>query len=213
MAEILPLGQRLPYGYDNDGYPIIEDNRIADSYERWLVGTYAIWALLSKGNLRFVSGHPKSECIQRDFVETLRCDWDIETKDQLVSNVTEQVFYGVKADNSYSAWHLTRANSLAAMGYLSGMITRLEMRKLSVMPSQEIQSTFSSWEQVGSSYLAGYEKWAQSVSMKVDRNAGRHKYFNQLKSMKNGPWQQPFHIQLPVLKREEEALLLNVEEE
>lgn len=209
MSEILPLGHRFPYGCDRDGTPIIEDNRIKNDYERWLVGTYAIWSYCFSRSLRYAGGFPRTEANRYGFKQALKIQWQITERDHLLDNIFHQTFVGSKNDPSFSAWNLTRANSLCAMGYLTNLISRDEMLQISSLPSQFIQENFSSWEELGTSYLAGYENWRRgegdrAISKDIRQ---RRKAFLELKQLKKSPWRLSFHMELPKCDPEMQLLI------
>lgn len=174
--------------------------------ERWILGTYAIWAKFfgqfnSRGSmllLRYpplIGGRPMDRGSRKITREVLADDWDIKSREDLLDTV-EYMSEGPGFEDCCSkndlAWELCRSTQLLGMGYIAGWLTREEMTERSCVVAQIIQEEFDSWEDLCQNYLEAFTYWAQQEDLPQGMINNRWNIYEEIKKLKNSPYQLPW---------------------
>ncbi|MBL7012562.1 MAG: DUF1266 domain-containing protein, partial [Kiritimatiellales bacterium] len=91
-------------------------------------------------------------------------------------------------DNALVGWDLSRLISLARWGVASGYLEENEAWEWIMPAAQEIQRTYSSWEDLGQSYLNGRRFWSAYHTRKDGYKYQRAVFW--LLSNEHSPWKQ-----------------------
>ena len=85
--------------------------------------------------------------------------WGVERREQLVETI-ESLERKIP-DKATAGWNLPRAVILARWGYLAGYVNEGEAWDLIMPAARRAQSTFSSWQELGATYLEKRRAWAK----------------------------------------------------
>jgi TPR repeat protein len=104
-----------------------------------------------------------------------------------VGRIAFVVKYGESlGDNALTGWDLARLISLARWGTARGYLTPEEAWNWIMPAAREIQNTYSSWEELGRSYLLGREFWS-AKQMREDGHEYQEALFF-LTRNEHSPW-------------------------
>ena len=103
---------------------------------------------------------------------------------------------GLDAD-FIAAWDLCRVNQLYADYYICGYMTYEEAMDASLENSLTLQKMYSSWDDLVTSYLAGYQFW-RSDPMLTDDSPTKERYqcYLDLLKMEDGPYTLDWNLEL-----------------
>lgn len=103
---------------------------------------------------------------------------------------------GLDADY-IAAWDLCRVNQLYADFYICGYMTYEEAMDASLENSLILQKMYSSWDDLVTSYMAGYQFW-RSDPMLTDDSPTRERYqcYLDLLKMEDGPYTLDWNLEL-----------------
>lgn len=183
--------------------------------ERWILGTYAIWAqffgqLNYKGKLThpntphsplYLGGKPKDGDSRKFTIKVLKRDWDIKNREDLLETVEYMSrgtgFWDCKTQYD-RAWELCRSTQLLGMGYIAGWLTREELTERSSVVGNIIQRTFEDWQELAQSYLEAYARWRARMAPDGDGSAVRmrNQIYQNLCNRKDSPYRLPWMLPL-----------------
>lgn len=187
--------------------------------ERWLVGTYAIWAQfyasLSPGckdapekGAFHIGALPRTPEAVKDMKETLDDSWDITTYEELLDTVEYMSvgpgFQGC-VNQAGQAWELCRSMQLLGCAYLVEWCGREEMLRRSCEVGKIIQNTFQSWDELCQGFLDGFAAWRLSSGLAPE---AAREYVQQradiywaIKGRKDSPYNLPWRMELDPEKK------------
>ena len=168
--------------------------------ECWCAATYAIWSHSFNGMEGFplITGARGTRNQVKSFRDSLSEQWDIHNKEEGLRTVHELTdeWAGV-IDAHESGWDLCRVTQLLGMMYLVGMLTRGELDQEFSRAGRVIQRSFSSWNELVESYLAGFKAWVSRTGRDADGNtAFRREIFERLKHQSFSPYSIPWDTDL-----------------
>lgn len=103
---------------------------------------------------------------------------------------------GLDADYM-AAWDLCRVNQLYADFYICGYMTYEEAMDASLENSVILQQMYSSWEDMVSAYLLGYQFWRSDPVMTDDSpTLKRYQCYLELLEMEDGPYTLDWNMEL-----------------
>lgn len=155
-------------------------------------------------------GH-RAKC--RECMEELEEMGILDEKDQgkfnqalMHSGIEENLFRYVIAYNMYhdgrdadyiAAWDLCRANQLYADFYICGYMTYEEAMDASLENSIILQQMYSSWEDMVSAYLLGYQFWQSDLALtEYSPTMQRYQCYLDLLEMEDGPYTLDWDMKL-----------------
>jgi len=95
------------------------------------------------------------------------------------------------------AWDLCRVNQVAAWCYVAGYYTLEESLEIQLQNSKEMQSQFSSWDEMMESYLYGYQYWNGDPDGSAGSDtAKRRNIYTSLKGLSKGPYSAAYDLEL-----------------
>ena len=168
--------------------------------ECWCAATFAVWSHSFNGMEGFplITGARGTRKQVKTFRNSLAESWDIHNKReglQTVHELTNQ-WAGV-LDAHESGWDLCRATQLLGMMYLVGMLTRDELDQEFSRAGRVIQRSFSSWDELVESYLAGFRAWVDRTGQDGSGNvAFRREIYERLKRQSFSPYSIPWATDL-----------------
>lgn len=143
-----------------------------------------------------------------EFISELKDNgWlDLSIEDYLgkVGNKTDAYRY-VAAYHAYQsfgekgidAWDYCRALQVLGDCYVAGYINLEECLDQSLLIAEYLQSEFESWQEIGQSYLLGYQFWQKTKSDYADMEYGyRKNVYEDFLSDANGPYSVPYNTAL-----------------
>jgi Zn-dependent protease with chaperone function len=151
------------------------------------------WALATTGILTESSGRrhdllgemEPSAAEQKLSQSQLDYWWGIHSHNELITRINDLRFH------EPNAWDLVRSITLCRWGYLAGFITEDEAWD-EIMPAARIlQHLFSSWRELGRSYLSRRDLWSRDLN--VDSDAARadlRALFRELLFLTTSPWRK-----------------------
>ena len=168
--------------------------------ECWCAATFAIWSHSFDGMEGFplITGARGTRRQVRIFREALSEQWDIHNKKEGLRTVHELTteWAGV-LDAHESGWDLCRATQLLGMMYLVGMLTRDELDQEFSRAGRVIQRSFSSWDELVESYLAGFRAWVDRTGRDGSGNeVFRRGIYERLKRQSFSPYSIPWDTDL-----------------
>lgn len=122
------------------------------------------------------------------------------TRDELVDALTDEsytdldrvYFLGIYdavekyGDNAIKAWDLSRAMQLSSWYYLAGYYTYEEAMDASLDIAQELQKTYTSWDDMMESYLYGFQYWNEDdIADETSESYTRSQIYQELKNQKD----------------------------
>ncbi len=181
--------------------------------ERWILGTYANWALFFgqldyKGKLTnpstvrsplYFGGRVKDNDSRKFTIQTLKDSWDIKNLQELLETVEYMSRgpglrnCGTQADR---AWELCRSTQLLGMAYIAGWLSREEMVERSCAICRTIQETFHSWEEMAGSYVEGCVQWTLQSGLPMYRADMRREIHENLCRREDSPYRLPWNLPL-----------------
>lgn len=114
-------------------------------------------------------------------------DLSEEEAQQLVNLYIMYKDYG---EHAIDAWDYCRALNLLSFYYVAGYYTKEEALDKSLEIAKELQSMYSSWDELVDSYLRGYEYWAEESSEE------RRAVYEDLKAREDNPFAVDYHVTL-----------------
>lgn len=92
-------------------------------------------------------------------------------------------------DRGIIGWDWSRMVSVAGWGYLAGYLSYEEATEIIMNVAQSVQKHFDSWDDIGLSYVRGYEFWSgESVDEQGSATAYRMDIHKKLLSYANSPY-------------------------
>lgn len=168
--------------------------------ECWCAATFAVWSHSFDGMEGFplITGSRGTRKQVKSFRDSLAEQWDIHNKQeglQTVHELTDE--WAGELDARESGWDLCRATQLLGMMYLVGMLTRDELDQEFSRAGRVIQRSFSSWDQLVESYLAGFGAWVARTGRDAAGNtAFRRGIYERLKRQSFSPYSIPWNTDL-----------------
>lgn len=168
--------------------------------ECWCAATFAVWSRSFNGMEGFplITGARGTRRQVRTFRDSLAESWDIHNKKEGIRTVHELTdeWAGV-LDAHESGWDLCRATQLLGMMYLVGMLKRDELDQEFSRAGRVIQRSFSSWDELVESYLAGFRAWVDRTGRDGAGNAAfRRGIYERLKRQSFSPYSIPWDTDL-----------------
>jgi len=167
----------------------------ANDKEKWILGTYAMWAEATGGSSKYIAGSSeKSKQEAASMRVMLRRDWEVSNKESLLDTFSfltalyEEGKECTQEDIESAGWDLCRACQILGMGYVGGYIERQEMTDMSAKVGRVMQKYFHSWSELYDSYLKGYREWRREGEGDVEQDImAREELCRKLRDMPDGP--------------------------
>jgi quinol monooxygenase YgiN len=100
-------------------------------------------------------------------------------------------------DKGVLAWDLVRLIHVAAMCYIAEIYTKEEALDLCLQAAEVLQSVYSSFDEMGQSYLLGYSFWSnEDLNGRTNKARERRDIHEMLLKLENGPYSLDFHLPL-----------------
>lgn len=99
-------------------------------------------------------------------------------------------FYEQYGPDAIAGWDYCRAMNLMSFYYLAGYYTEQEALDTSLEIARTMQPLFESWDDLMSSYMRGYEYWAEEIADE------RRALYEDLKTRQDNPYSVDFKMQL-----------------
>ena len=168
--------------------------------ECWCAATFAIWSHSFQGMEGFplITGARGTRKQVKNFRDSLAEQWDIHNKEEGIRTVRELTDEWAGAlDTQGAGWDLCRATQLLGMMYLVGMLSRDELDQGFSRAGRVIQRSFTSWDQMVESYLAGFGAWVARTGRDAHSNvAFRRGIYERLKAQSFSPYSIPWDTDL-----------------
>lgn len=168
--------------------------------ECWCAATYAIWSHAFDGMEGFplITGTRGTRKQVKFLRSGLEDQWGIYNREQglaMVHELTDE--WAGKLDPRESGWDLCRATQLLAMMYLVKMIGRDELDREFSRTGRVIQRSFTSWDALVESYLAGFRTWVSGTGYDTEHNVRfRRGIYERMKKQSFSPYSIPWNTDL-----------------
>lgn len=119
------------------------------------------------------------------------------TDDEAACYVAAMETYRQGGEHAIDAWDYCRAIQLLSWYYLAGYYTETEAMDKSLEIAKQLQSSYTSWEELAESYLNGYNYWSEDDP--TDPNsatAQRRALYENLRDGENTPYTLPWNTAL-----------------
>ena len=168
--------------------------------ECWCAATYAIWSHAFDGMEGFplITGTRGTRKQVKFLRSGLEDQWGIYNREQglaMVHELTDR--WAGRLDPRESGWDLCRATQLLAMMYLVKMIGRDELDREFSRAGRVIQRSFTSWDALVESYLAGFRTWISGTRYDPEHNVRfRRGIYERMKRQYFSPYSIPWNTDL-----------------
>ena len=165
----------------------VTDRATADSTLDWILteghrATFAEdMAYLEEAGIRDIAPQERSAFLLDQF----------EMTEDEAQNYAEMFgFYEQYGPDAIAGWDYCRAMNLMSIYYLAGYYTEQEALDTSLEIARTMQPLFESWDDLMSSYMRGYEYWAEESADE------RRALYEDLKTRQDNPYSVDFKMQL-----------------
>lgn len=165
----------------------VTDRATADSTLDWILteghrATFAEdMAYLEEAGIRDIAPQERSAFLLDQF----------EMTEDEAQNYAEMFgFYEQYGPDAIAGWDYCRAMNLMSFYYLAGYYTEQEALDTSLEIARTMQPLFESWDDLMSSYMRGYEYWAEESADE------RRALYEDLKTRQDNPYSVDFKMQL-----------------
>ena len=165
----------------------VTDRATADSTLDWILteghrATFAEdMAYLEEAGIRDIAPQERSAFLLDQF----------EMTEDEAQNYAEMFgFYEQHGPDAIAGWDYCRAMNLMSFYYLAGYYTEQEALDTSLEIARTMQPLFESWDDLMSSYMRGYEYWAEESADE------RRALYEDLKTRQDNPYSVDFKMQL-----------------
>lgn len=165
----------------------VTDRATADSTLDWILteghrATFAEdMAYLEEAGIRDIVPQERSAFLLDQF----------EMTEDEAQNYAEMFgFYEQYGPDAIAGWDYCRAMNLMSFYYLAGYYTEQEALDTSLEIARTMQPLFESWDDLMSSYMRGYEYWAEESAEE------RRALYEDLKTRQDNPYSVDFKMQL-----------------
>ena len=165
----------------------VTDRATADSTLAWILteghrATFAEdMAYLEEAGIRDIAPQERSAFLLDQF----------EMTEDEAQNYAEMFgFYEQYGPDAIAGWDYCRAMNLMSFYYLAGYYTEQEALDTSLEIARTMQPLFESWDDLMSSYMRGYEYWAEESADE------RRALYEDLKTRQDNPYSVDFKMQL-----------------
>ena len=165
----------------------VTDRATADSTLGWILteghrATFAEdMAYLEEAGIRDIAPQERSAFLLDQF----------EMTEDEAQNYAEMFgFYEQYGPDAIAGWDYCRAMNLMSFYYLAGYYTEQEALDTSLEIARTMQPLFESWDDLMSSYMRGYEYWAEESADE------RRALYEDLKTRQDNPYSVDFKMQL-----------------
>ena len=165
----------------------VTDRATADSTLDWILteghrATFAEdMAYLEEAGIRDIAPQERSAFLLVQF----------EMTEDEAQNYAEMFgFYEQYGPDAIAGWDYCRAMNLMSFYYLAGYYTEQEALDTSLEIARTMQPLFESWDDLMSSYMRGYEYWAEESADE------RRALYEDLKTRQDNPYSVDFKMQL-----------------
>ena len=165
----------------------VTDRATADSTLDWILteghrATFAEdMAYLEEAGIRDIAPQERSAFLLDQF----------EMTEDEAQNYAEMFgFYEQYGPDAIAGWDYCRAMNLMSFYYLAGYYTEQEALDTSLEIARTMQPLFESWDDLMSSYMRGYECWAEESADE------RRALYEDLKTRQDNPYSVDFKMQL-----------------
>ena len=165
----------------------VTDRATADSTLDWILteghrATFAEdMAYLEEAGIRDIAPQERSAFLLDQF----------EMTEDEAQNYAEMFgFYEQYGPDAIAGWDYCRAKNLMSFYYLAGYYTEQEALDTSLEIARTMQPLFESWDDLMSSYMRGYEYWAEESADE------RRALYEDLKTRQDNPYSVDFKMQL-----------------
>lgn len=165
----------------------VTDRATADSTLDWILteghrATFAEdMAYLEEAGIRDIVPQERSAFLLDQF----------EMTEDEAQNYAEMFgFYEQYGPDAIAGWDYCRAMNLMSFYYLAGYYTEQEALDTSLEIARTMQPLFESWDDLMSSYMRGYEYWAEESADE------RRALYEDLKTRQDNPYSVDFKMQL-----------------
>ena len=171
--------------------PILTGTLVAQNptpaQKEWALATTGILTEMSGRRHDLLAGMESTPADERAIRSQLDYWWRIQNRDDLLNQLD-----GLQSTEP-NAWDLVRYINLCRLGYAVHFLTEDEAWSRVMPGARTLQQLFSSWRELGRSYLIRREQWAQ----RDDWNANGDYVYRQLLWRKTSPWRRiPWNLDL-----------------
>ena len=165
----------------------VTDRETADSTLDWILteghrATFAEdMAYLDESGIRDIAPDERSAFLLDQFEMTV---------DEARNYADMFGFYEQYGPDAIAGWDYCRAMNLMSFYYLAGYYTEQEALDKSLEIAQTMQPLFESWDDLMSSYMRGYEYWAEESADE------RRALYEDLKTREDNPYSVDFKMEL-----------------
>ena len=161
-----------------------ENSEYANTAEKWIAATYAMWSEYNRGSWKRLGGFLKNGADASMMRGVLKRDWEISGIEDGMEEVEVLIDTETHDENETDAWDYCRAAQLLGMFYISGYMTSEEMMNKAHEVAEVIKANYNSWEELCQSYIAGYAQWVEDENAVGQRKA----IYERLKNIPDGPY-------------------------
>jgi hypothetical protein len=163
--------------------PLLAENASA-AQQQWALATTGVLTELN-GRRHDLLGEMEPSAASRAEIQSQLSEWwGIDSREELIAAIGQ-------LRSRPNGWDLIRSITLCRWGYQVHFLTEQEAWD-EIMPiARTLQGMFSSWRELGRSYLSRRELW--TGQMRWDRDAARgdlHSLFRELLFFKTSPWRR-----------------------
>ena len=116
-------------------------------------------------------------------------------KDESFTDLDRTYYLGIYdsvaayGENAILAWDLSRALQLVSWYYIAGFYTYEEAMDVSLEIATELQTAYTSWDDMITSYLYGFQYWNEDdMSDPTSESYNRANIYKKLKEQEEGPY-------------------------
>jgi hypothetical protein len=140
--------------------PVLAQNNQAQktqAQKEWFLAAGAMVAQIDGDRLDLLGGAPNSDEVAEAHRQTLLAAWEIRTRQDLLEEIRKLL--RDDRDATRIGWNYPRAINLARLGYAAGFLQENEAWSLLIPAAERLQKTFSSWQELGQTYLNARARW------------------------------------------------------
>ncbi len=160
--------------------------------KEWALGAGAMVAQIDGDRLNLLAGSEITPQVAVARRQNLRNSWEIRSRQDLLGEV--QTLLKEDWDNSRIGWNYPRVINLARWGFAAGYLDEDEAWGFIIPAAERLQKTFSSWQELGQSYLDGRARW---YSRQIGSRRQAEYAYRVLLADQGSPWRRyPWNLDL-----------------